>query len=157
MSDQDTPAEQPKIIVDDDWKAQVEKEKAAAAAATDQTADQSAGASSEPSTVDSTESADVSPDASANASTDASADAGQLPPASLEVHISMLFSQCMAALGQMPGPDGQPTELNKPFAKHFIDTIEMLQQKTEGNVTDEEKKMMAEILHAMRMAYVSVK
>lgn len=156
MSDQDKPAdepadkpaEEPKIIVDDDWKAQVEKEKAAATAKPEPSSDEVLAKETEPAEV--AEPAEKTEPA-------ADDDAGQLPPASLEVHISMLFSQCMAALGQMPGPDGQPTEVNKPFAKHFIDTIEMLQEKTSGNVTDDEKKMMAEVLHAMRMAFVSVK
>lgn len=156
MSDQDKPAdepadkpaEEPKIIVDDDWKAQVEKEKAAATAKPEPSSDEVLAKETEPAEV--AEPAQKTEPA-------ADGDAGQLPPASLEVHISMLFSQCMAALGQMPGPDGQPTEVNKPFAKHFIDTIEMLQEKTSGNVTDDEKKMMAEVLHAMRMAFVSVK
>lgn len=155
MSDQDKPAdepadkpaEEPKIIVDDDWKAQVEKEKAAATAKPEPSSDEVLAKETEPAEV-------AEP---AEKTEPAADDAGQLPPASLEVHISMLFSQCMAALGQMPGPDGQPTEVNKPFAKHFIDTIEMLQEKTSGNVTDDEKKMMAEVLHAMRMAFVSVK
>lgn len=155
MSDQDKPADEPadkpaaepKIIVDDDWKAQVEKEKAAATAKPEPSSDEVLAKETEPAQV-------AEP---AEKTEPAADDAGQLPPASLEVHISMLFSQCMAALGQMPGPDGQPTEVNKPFAKHFIDTIEMLQEKTSGNVTDDEKKMMAEVLHAMRMAFVSVK
>ena len=149
MSDQDNQdnaEEQPKIIVDDDWKEQVEKEKAAAAAGGEATG--STEEAAEPSAVmedDSVDDADLPPGG------------GQMPEASLEVHISMLFSQCMASLGQMPGPDGQPSEVNKPFAKHFIDTVEMLQEKTAGNVSEDEKKMMADVLHAMRMAFVNAK
>jgi Domain of unknown function (DUF1844) len=83
--------------------------------------------------------------------------ADQLPQASFEVHLSMLFSQCLAALGQIPDPSGKPAKPNKVYARHFIDTVDMLGEKTKGNLTTEEAKMHSEILHAMRMAYVSIK
>lgn len=79
------------------------------------------------------------------------------PPASFEVLISMLFTQAMATLGQMPNPATGKPEINKPFAKHYIDTMEMLGEKTKGNLNDDESKILSEALHALRMAYVSVK
>ena len=39
----------------------------------------------------------------------------------------MLFTQAMAMLGQMPDPSTGESKVNKPFAKHYIDTLEMLQ------------------------------
>ena len=42
-------------------------------------------------------------------------------------------------------------------AKHHIDTLEMLQEKTSGNLTDEETKILSEALHALRMAYVNTR
>lgn len=79
------------------------------------------------------------------------------PPASFEVLISMLFTQAMGTLGQMPNPATGKAEVNKPFAKHYIDTLEMLGEKTDGNLNDDEAKMLGEALHALRMAYVSTK
>ncbi|MEM9828090.1 MAG: DUF1844 domain-containing protein [Planctomycetota bacterium] len=125
---------EPKIIVDDDWKTQVEKEKQQAAAGS------KADETLTPKSSDNDPLGDASP-----------------PPATLEVHLSMMFTQCMAALGQVPGADGKPGEINKPFAKYFIDTVEMLEQKTEGNRSEEETKAFSEMLHAMRMAFVSVR
>ncbi|QDT02624.1 hypothetical protein K227x_10020 [Rubripirellula lacrimiformis] len=137
--------EEPKIIVDDDWKEQVAKEKAAADA-------------SEPAEVAAppeTETAAREP--SAQVSEPATDEIPPPPPASFEVLISMLFTQAMATLGQFPDPNtGQPT-INKPYAKHYIDTMEMLGVKTKGNLSDDEAKMLSEALHALRMAYVSVK
>ena len=69
----------------------------------------------------------------------------------------MLFTQAMATLGQMPNPATGKPEINKPFAKHYIDTLEMLGEKTQGNLNDDESKMLSEALHALRMAYVSTK
>jgi hypothetical protein len=111
-----------KIIVDDDWKSQVEKEKQMAA--------------EKP----------LSP-----------AEIPLPPEASFETLVTMLFTQGMAALGQLPGDDEQPMPVNKPFAKHFIDTIEMLGEKTKGNLSEQESAMLAEVLHALRMTFVSVK
>jgi hypothetical protein len=120
--------EEPKIIVDDDWKTQVEKEKAIAA--------------SEPEQSQKDRVAEM-PDVP--------------PPATIETLVSMLFTQALAALGQLPGPDGKPSSINKPFAKYFIDSLEMLGEKTKGNLTDNESKMISETLHAMRMAFVSIR
>jgi len=61
----------------------------------------------------------------------------------------------MAMLGQIPDPTTGKASVDKPIAKHYIDTLEMLEQKTKGNVDDEEAKMFAEALHALRITYVS--
>ena len=79
------------------------------------------------------------------------------PPASFEVLISMMFTQAMAMLGQVPDPSTGQTQVNKVYAKHYIDTLDMIGVKTKGNLTDDEAKMHSEALHALRMAYVSVK
>jgi hypothetical protein len=121
---------EPKIIVDDDWKAQVEKEKQLATGSPD--TDQGVSSPTDP-----------IPDTP--------------PPATFETLVTMLFTQALAALGQLPGADGKPTPVNKPFAKYFIDSLEMLGEKTKGNLSEDESQMVSETLHAMRMAYVSVK
>jgi hypothetical protein len=129
----------PRIIVDDDWKAQVEKEKQAAA----QPAEPSSG--------------ETPADQSSEAAARDEAGPDMVPPATLEMLVTMLFTQAMAALGQLPGPDGNMGPVNKPFAKYFIDTVELLGEKTKGNLSEDEAKMISESLHAMRMAFVSVK
>lgn len=145
MSDteQQDDQQEPKIVVDTDWKEQVAKEKEAAAVA-DEFEDQGAETVvSEP----------VSDD-------DHAVSDGELPPpppASFEVMISMLFTQAMSFLGQIPDPASGQSKVNKPYAKHYIDTLEMLGEKTEGNLSDDEQKMLSEALHALRMMYVNVK
>lgn len=126
----------PKIIVDDDWKSQVEKEKQVAAGQ-DTSSAQEVPAEPLPPSLD--ESLQPPPDAS------------------FETLLTMLFTQGMAALGQLPGGPQGASSINKPFAKHFIDTIEMLGEKTKGNLSDNESKMHSEILHALRITFVSVK
>lgn len=146
----------PKIIVDSDWKEQVAKEKETASEPVDVN----------PADVDPivVSPADESPtterpvaEPAASDSTEELTPGSQLPPASFEVLISMLFTQAIAALGQMPNPSGGEMKIDKPMAKHTIDTLEMLQAKTEGNLSPEESKMIGEALHALRMTYVSVR
>ena len=79
------------------------------------------------------------------------------PPASFEVLISMMFTQAMSMLGHVPDPNTGQATVNKPYAKHSIDTLEMLGEKTKGNLTDDEAKMLSEAMHALRMAFVGAK
>ncbi len=63
----------------------------------------------------------------------------------------------MAMLGMIPDPNTGETQVNKPYAKHYIDTLEMLGEKTSGNLSDDETRMLKEAMHALRMAYVNAK
>lgn len=120
-------SEEPKIIVDEDWKSQVEQEREQLKAA---------------------ESEQPAP----------GADAMQMPPATFPVLLATLGSQAMSLLGLLPGPDGKadPSQVNLPIAKHMIDLISMLEEKTKGNLDQEEAGMLSENLHQLRMAYVAV-
>ena len=81
----------------------------------------------------------------------------QMPPATFATLLNTLAMQAMGQLGVLPDPvTGKPT-VNKPIAKHLIDTVEMLEEKTKGNLDDEEQNMLKELLHQMRMVYVSAK
>lgn len=121
MTDQN---EDPKIIVDDDWKQQVEREKEQLANA----------ASEEPA---------------------GQAEMGQMPPASFEMLVTSLATQAMASLGFFPDPESGQTMMNRPIAKHFIDTLAVIEEKTNGNLDDSEKELLTSTLHQLRMVYVS--
>ncbi len=124
MSEESNPTDDPKIIVDDDWKSQVEQEKEALAE-------------------QSTESPEV-PEAMQ-----------ELPPASFLVLLSTLATQAMAAMGIFPDPMTGKPNVNLPMAKHFIDCLSMLKEKTEGNLTEEEEGHLRDALHQLRMQYVA--
>jgi Domain of unknown function (DUF1844) len=115
----------PKIIVDDDWKTQAQAEKAQL--------QQQAEAKTEPEEPDGV----------------------TAPPASFEVLISSLATQALSAMGQIPGPDGQPM-VHLDYAKHFIDMIGVVEEKTKGNLTPEESAVLTNVVHELRMLYVSV-
>jgi Domain of unknown function (DUF1844) len=142
---------EPKIIVDTDWKEQVAKEKAMAAeseANLSATGQNEVASEPSDSAASDEEAAVTSPN---NHRTQAP------PPASFEMLVTMLFTQAMAALGQLPNPMTGEAEVSKPHAKHYIDTLDIIGEKTKGNLSSEESKMLSEALHALRMMYVNVK
>ena len=126
----------PKIIVDDDWKTRVQKEKETLAQP--QTEPPAAQA---PNTDINTTEREAQP---------------SLPPPSFPFLVSTLVTEALAGLGQIPGPDNQPLPVNLPHAKHFIDTLAVLEEKTKGNLTREEAAMLENVLHELRMAFVAV-
>lgn len=62
----------------------------------------------------------------------------------------------MAHLGMIQAPDGKRPPVNLPAAKDSIDLLVILQEKTKGNLTDEENDVLGEGLYHLRMAYLAV-
>jgi hypothetical protein len=77
-----------------------------------------------------------------------------VPPATFEFLIHTLFTQALMALGRIPNPITKQAHKNLPTAKHFIDTLAMLEQKTAGNLTTEERHQLEEIQHQLRMMFL---
>lgn len=127
MSDNENPnagGDEPRIVVDDDYKQQVEQEK-------EQLRQQMQ-----------------------DAAENAPADEMQMPPASMPVLITTLATQALSNLGQIPDPiEGKPV-IRKSLAKHFIDTLAMLEEKTKGNLSEEETELLGGTLHQLRMIFV---
>ena len=122
----------PKIIIDEDWKSQVEAEKAAARHGEPE-------ATNKPTA--STPTSDPSE--------------GQLPPATFSFLLTTLATQAMIALGQIPNPITGKAEVRPQQAKHYVDTLAMLEEKTKNNRTAEETMLLTEILHQLRLGYVT--
>ena len=80
--------------------------------------------------------------------------AGRMPPATFEFLIHTLFTQALMAFGRIPNPITNKAVRNVPTAKHFIDTLDMLEEKTRGNLTGEERKLLEEVQHQLRTLYV---
>lgn len=76
------------------------------------------------------------------------------PPATFEFLVQTLFTQALMAFGRVPNPITQQSLKNLDTARHFIDTLEMLQQKTAGNLDKDEQRLLDEVLHQLRMSYM---
>ncbi|MCB0324999.1 MAG: DUF1844 domain-containing protein [Bdellovibrionales bacterium] len=65
-----------------------------------------------------------------------------------------LATQAMMMMGEMPHPDSNAMHVNLDAARQTVDIIAILEEKTRGNLTAQEERLMAEILSSLRMAYV---
>jgi hypothetical protein len=68
--------------------------------------------------------------------------------------VLMQAQQIALMLGQIPGPNGQPMEPNLPVARIFIDQLEMIREKTRGNLTKEEEDVLTKVLADLQLAFV---
>ncbi|MCC9604417.1 DUF1844 domain-containing protein [Blastopirellula sp. JC732] len=83
-------------------------------------------------------------------------DPSKIPPPDFKMLVSMLATQAFAAMGQIPNPEtGQPM-LELPLAKHMIDMLVVIDEKTKGNLTPEEAQFIEHALHELRMGYFAV-
>jgi hypothetical protein len=79
---------------------------------------------------------------------------GPLPPVEFSGLILSLSHAAMMHLGQIPDPNtGQP-QMDRDLARHTIDTLGMLKDKTKGNLTPEEQRLIDHALTELRLAYV---
>ena len=68
-----------------------------------------------------------------------------------------LSTSALYQMGVVPAPGGSSVEEpNKILAQQTIDTLEMLQQKTRGNLDEEEQKLVESLLYELRMHFVKI-
>ena len=77
-----------------------------------------------------------------------------LPEVNFTSLIFSLSSSALFHLGEIADPQTGKRARDLPLAKHTIDTIAMLKEKTTGNLTDEERKFLDSVLDDMRWRYV---
>ena len=119
-----------KIIVDEDWKSQVHAEKEVLAQKREHQVERAEMRSS--------------PDR-------------ELPPPDLTFIATTMYMQTLVALGLIPNPVGGQATVQIQQAKHAIDALDVLQQKTEGNRTPDESEAIEHMLHELRLTYIAVR
>src|ERR1051326_1826763 len=77
-------------------------------------------------------------------------------PTSFLSLIMSLASNAAASLGMMPHPMTGETGVDLQTAKHWIDVLGMLDEKTQGNLDEQEAQMLENLLADLRMQYVSI-
>jgi hypothetical protein len=129
-------SDEKKIIVDEDWKSRVAAEK-------EEERHQAAQAAAEPAV-------------SASASARGHGEPPPLPPASFNMLVTTLATEAMIGLGQLPHPVTQQLHPDPAQARYAIDMLEVLADKTKGNLIPAEKSFLDDVLHQLRMAFVAV-
>jgi hypothetical protein len=120
--------QQKKIIIDEDWKQEAKKEKEVLAAQEE-----------------------------AEKKTQEQPDAHDpLPPGNFAALISMLTTQALFAMGllQIKGQEHRAPDM--AMAKYNIDMLETIEEKTKGNLTKQEQRVLADTLNELRMGYVKI-
>jgi hypothetical protein len=117
------------IIIDEDWKQQAQKEKEILAA--QEKAEKKKTEQQKPRR-------------------------GPLPPGNFAALVSMLVTQALFALGALKMEGQEERQPDLELAKYNIDMLETLEEKTKGNLTEAEKKVLENTLNEVRMAYVRV-
>lgn len=118
-----------KIIVDEDWKAEAQREKEILAAQEE------------------TEKKKTQEEKQAR---------GPLPQGNFAALISMLTTQALFALGLLQVKGQEKREPDLELSKYNIDMLETLEEKTKGNLTKEEETVLVNTLNELRMGYVKV-
>ncbi len=118
-----------KIIIDEDWKEQAQKEKEILAAQEEAEKEQTQ---------------------------EQTVRHGPLPKGDFAALISMLVTQALFAMGVLEVEGQEKKEADLEMAKYNIDMLNTLEEKTKGNLTEQEKKVLENTLNQVRMAYVKV-
>jgi len=119
-------SEAPKLHVDADWKAEAEAEKQRLAQ--EQEAQE--------------------------AETGQGGGGGKLPEANFETLISTLATQALMAMGAIADPMSGQRFLHLDLARHHIDMLNVVHEKSKGNLSEEEDKLLASTLYELRQRYI---
>ncbi len=121
--------EEKRIIVDEDWKQQAQKEKEILAAQ---------------------EKAEQPPEPERQKRRE------PLPKGTLAALISMLVTQALFSMGLIKVEGQKDRQPDLELARYNIDMLETLEEKTKGNLSEGEEKALTTALDEVRMAYVKV-
>lgn len=90
------------------------------------------------------------------ASKHAEADEEVLPSIDFTTFVASLSHSALMHLGDAPPLDGHPAETNFPLARQTIDLLGVLEEKTKGNLTGEEERILAHTLFDLRSRFVEL-
>jgi uncharacterized protein DUF1844 len=151
--------ERPSLQIDDDWKKQAQEEKRRlaereqkAAPAPAQSAPPGAGAAlagAEPAGP-----TGAAPGSAARGRAPAGRRGREMPPANFNTLLNSIVTQALLYLGEL-APAGSEPMLNLDMAKHQVDMLNVLEEKTRNNLTEEEQHALDSALYETRMRYVN--
>ena len=127
--------------VDESWKEQVEKEKHKL--------------SQEPSSGPTGPVPPAREPARAEAAEDLGGTEPGMPEARFDLFLSGLAMEALIALGDAPNPRTRKPTPNLPHAKYLIDLMGILEEKTRGNLSVDEERLLKETLYQLRMRYLA--
>ena len=79
---------------------------------------------------------------------------GGVPQLNFSSFVMSLATQAMMQIGEIPAPEGVDVTTDLRAAKQTIDIISILNEKTNGNLDATEEKIMTEVMHSLKLAFV---
>lgn len=79
-----------------------------------------------------------------------------LPAANFETLISTMATQAMFAMGVIPDPRTGQRVQHLDLARHHVDMLTVIDEKTRGNLDDDEKKLLSTTLYELRNNYIAL-
>ncbi len=79
-----------------------------------------------------------------------------LPGIDFTTFVASLSHSALMHLGEAPSLEGHPVEQNFPLARQTIDLLGVLEEKTKGNLTGEEERLLAHTLFDLRSRFVEL-
>jgi hypothetical protein len=148
--------EKPSLHIDTDWKKQAQEEKRRLAEDEQKRAAEkeakAAGAAAIPGAGPGV--APTGPAARGRAAAGAPRERG-MPEANFQTLVNSLVTQALMYLGEL-APRGMEPQINLDLAKFNLDLLGVLEEKTKGNLTEEEQKMLDQSLYEARTRFVNV-
>jgi hypothetical protein len=77
------------------------------------------------------------------------------PEARFDLFISGLAMDALISLGDVPHPATKKQAANLPQARYLIDLLGVLEEKTRGNLSVDEERLLKETLYQLRMRYLA--
>lgn len=80
----------------------------------------------------------------------------EIPPADFSSFITSLSVQALMSLGEIENPFTKKKEKDLNQARYIIDTIDMMKEKTKGNLDSEEENLLSTILYELKMKFAQL-
>lgn len=80
-----------------------------------------------------------------------------MPAVSFTSFILSLNTTALFHLGELPHPETGQKVLDLELARHAIDTLAMLEDKTKGNLDNEEQDLLSRVVYELKMRFIRVK
>jgi hypothetical protein len=80
-----------------------------------------------------------------------------MPDVTFEAFLVSLNTTALFHLGELADPDSGEKKVDLMLVRHTIDTLQLLQEKTRGNVSEDEANLLETMLHDLRLRFVMAK
>ena len=100
--------------------------------------------------------AEESKESTSNSSQSAEQERPKLPPVDFAAFIAELGMTAVTYLGGYQNPETKEVLVDLEMAKRTIDTIDLLKEKTKGNLTAPESNLLDNTLYNLRMTYIRI-